>query len=297
MKKFYSASITPLTAKGEVDVDSLEKLLERNLRHGVDGIFFLGSMGEWSQLLDTQKEQLIKAACSLIGDRAEILAGITGTGLAPVLDNLKKLSKYKIHSYVLMLPSLFLCRIEPVEFILKVAAAADRPVYFYHNPIVTGVRLSADELAPVLAHPNIKGLKNSSGDMTLRKELLIKKIEHDFILLEGNEWAIDEALMIGCDGVLVGLGALGSKLIKNICRAFDAGNYDQARQLQLDLIRIFHGVYGKDFSTVWRGQKYALKKMGIIASDYTPIQSEKVLTSVRKKEIEQCLEKYQSLLD
>jgi dihydrodipicolinate synthase/N-acetylneuraminate lyase len=48
MKKIYSANVTPLTENGEVDRESLARLLERNLAQGIDGFFFLGSMEEWA---------------------------------------------------------------------------------------------------------------------------------------------------------------------------------------------------------------------------------------------------------
>ena len=66
--------------------------------------------------------------------------------------------------------------------------------------------------------------------------------------------------------------------------------------LQHDLIKVFWGVYGKDLSTVWLGQKYALEKLGIFSTHKTLIQDESALTEQRKKEIENCLEEYKAFL-
>jgi 4-hydroxy-tetrahydrodipicolinate synthase len=297
MKKIYSASMTPLTEEGAIDIESLERMLERNIRHGIDGFFFLGTMGEWTQFDDSQKDTLIKEACRIIGKRAEVLAAISATSLNGSMANMDKLSKYDISAYVITLPPPAYSQVNHLEFIKTLADRADRPVYFYYLPGISGKNFTYAEFKQILSHPKIKGIKNSSGSMNTRKELLMLKKEVDFNLFEGHEWAVDEALMVGCDGALVGMAPLGSNIFRSIARAVDKGDFEKAMKLQHDLVRIFWGVYGKDLSTVWIGQKYALQKLGIFSTHKTFIQSESALTPQRIKELEKCLEEYGPLLD
>jgi hypothetical protein len=63
------------------------------------------------------------------------------------------------------------------------------------------------------------------------------------------------------------------------------------------LIRIFHGVYGKNIGNVWNGQKYGLHKLGLITSPYTFAQDMESLTEEAKRRIEKCLETYKAELD
>lgn len=297
MKKIYSASMTPLTEEGKIDIKSLERMLERNIRHGVDGFFLLGTMGEWTQFDDSQKDTLIKEGCRIIGKRAEILAAISATSLNGSLANMDKLSKSDVSAYVITLPPPAYSQVNQIEFIKTLADRSDRPVYFYYLPGISGKNFSYDEFREILSHPKIKGIKNSSGSMNTRKDLLMLKQKAEFNLFEGHEWAVDEALMIGCDGALVGMAPLGSNIFKTIARAVDSRDFEKAIRLQHDLVRIFWGVYGKDLSTVWLGQKYALKKLGIFSTHKTFIQSEGALTPQRIKEIDKCLEEYKELLD
>jgi 4-hydroxy-tetrahydrodipicolinate synthase len=297
MKKIYSASMTPLTEEGAIDVKSLERMLERNIRHGIDGFFFLGTMGEWTQFDDAQKDTLISAGCKIIGKRAEILAGISATSLNGAKANMDKLSKYDVSAFVITLPPPAYSSVNHLEFIKTLADRSDRPVYFYYLPGLAGRNFSYDEFKEILSHPKIKGIKNSSGSMNTRKELIMLKQEADFTLFEGHEWAVEEALMTGCDGALVGMAPLGSNIFKFISRAVDKGDFEKAIKLQHDLVKIFWGVYGKDLSTVWIGQKYALKKLGIFSTHKTFIQSESALTPQRIKEIDKCLEEYKSIID
>jgi len=297
MKKIYSAIITPLTENGDIDIKSLERMIERNLKHGLDGFFFLGSMGEWSQFTDENRDKLIKEACRIIGDKADILAALSSTSLIGTLENMKKLSKYAVKSFVITIPPKPLSFIDPIDFISEVAGKSDRSVYFYYLPGVIGRSFSYDEFEKILSHPKIIGIKNSSGQMRTRKELLMLRRKHDFKLFEGDEWAVDEALMMGCDGALVGLGTLASKPLKAIAAAVDAGDYPKAMEIQEDLVRVFWGIYGKELQNVWIGQKYALEKLGIFSTHKTLIQNEKTLTPQRKTEIEKCLSEYKDFLD
>lgn len=296
MKKIYSAVITPLDGKGNIDVGSLERMLERNLRHGVDGFFFLGSMGEWSQFSDEAKDALIREACRIIGGKADILAAVSSTSFGGTIENMKKLADYDVSSFVITVPPRPFNFREHLKFILDAADSSDRNVYFYYLPSASGRFFSYEEFEKIVSHPRIVGVKNSSGMMSKRKELLMLKARNDFNLFEGDEWAVDEALIMGCDGALVGMGALASKPLKAIAAAVDAGDYVKAMSLQHDLIKVFWGIYGKDLSTVWLGQKYALERLGIFSTHKTLIQDENALTEQRKKEIDNCLEEYKNFL-
>lgn len=297
MKKVYSAAITPLNENGSIDIKSLERMLERNLRHGVDGFFFLGSMGEWHQFNDEEKSVLIAEASRIIGKRAEVLAAVSATSLNVSLKNMEKLSKHNPAAFVVTIPPPAYSGINHVDFVTEVADKAEKPVYFYYLPQLSGKNLSYDELKTILAHPNIKGIKNSSGSMNTRKELLMLKKSQDFKLFEGHEWAVDEAMILGCDGILVGMASLGSKIFKALAAAVDAKDFEEAMKLQYDLVNIFWGVYGRDLSTVWIGQKYALEKLGIFSNHKTLVQAESALSAQRIKEIDECLAKYRELLD
>lgn len=297
-KKVYSASITPLTADGDLDISGLTKIFDRNIRHGIDGIFILGSMGEWNQFADGFRDRMIAECVKVVAGRVELLVGITAASTARALENLRRASAYAFDSYVFMLPPASSVS-DPVRTIRAVLEAADRPVYYYHCPPNNGINLSLSQFEAIMTHPNLKGIKNSASNMWLRRELILLKEEKRLkpILLEGQEWAADEALMVGYDGMLCGMGALASKIMVGIAEAASKGDVVKAVQLQNRLIQLFHGVYGLNLETVWVGQKYALKHLGLCASEMTMAQEMETLTVSRKREIEACIEMFRVELD
>ena len=298
MKKAISATVTPLLEDGSLDKAGLQKIFERNIRHGLDGIFILGSMGEWGSFSDGFKEEFVAESARITAGKIDLLVGVNATSLPLSLENMKRYSKYKFDSYVFMLPART-SSLDPVKSVLTVLDKADRPVFFYYCPPNNNVNFSLKDFETVMAHPNLKGIKNSSSNMWLRRELLLLKREKGFktLLMEGQEWAVDEALMAGMDGMVCGMGALCSKLMVAIARAADREDYKEAVRLQNRFIEIFHGVYGIDLANVWNGQKYALMKLGLCASAYTIAQEMDSLTPAAMARVEKCIARFKEDLD
>jgi len=298
MKKVISASVTPLLENGSLDKLGLVNILERNIRHGIDGVFMFGSMGEWGSFDDDFKMEAVAMATECVNKRLELLVGINSTSLGMSLKLMEKLKKYDFDAFVFMLPGKS-CALDPVRQILKVLDNADRPVYYYHCPPNNGINLSILQFARIMKHPNLKGIKNSSSQMVLRRELMLLRedIGAKTLFFEGQEWSADEALLIGLDGVICGMGALCSKMIKKIAVCVEAGDLTNAVKAQEDLIRVFHGVYGPNIENVWNGQKYALYRLGLIASPLTFAQEMDTLTPEVKERIDACLDEYKEAID
>ena len=159
MKKTISATVTPLMQDGSLDKAGLKKIYERNIRHGLDGIFILGSMGEWGSFSDAFKEEFVAESAELTAGKIDLLVGINATSLPLSLENMKRYSQYKFDSYVFMLPART-SSLNPVKSVLTVLDKADRPVYFYYCPPNNNINFSLDDFAAIMAHPNLKGIKN-----------------------------------------------------------------------------------------------------------------------------------------
>ena len=293
-----SASVTPLLADGALDREGLRNILNRNIRHGIDGVFLFGSMGEWGSFSETFKAEAVEFASACIAHRMDLLVGINATSLPLSLEIMKSYRKYDFDAYVFMPPGKT-SKLDPVKSVLAILDAADRPVYLYHCPPNNGINFTLDQFEQIMRHPNLRGIKNSSSNMWLRRELLLMRTEKGLktLFFEGQEWAADEALIAGYDGMICGMGALCSKMMRKLADCVDSGDIAGAVKAQNNMIRVFHGVYGKDLSTVQTGLKYALVKLGLIASPFTFVQEMDSLTDEAKKRIELCLEEFKEELD
>ena len=297
-KLAITATVTPLFEDGSLDGRGLCNLIDRAARHKLDGMFLFGTMGEWGSLSDAVKQEGVELACEHAGGKLELLVGINATSLPLSLELMKSYRKYDFSAYVFMPPgkTSFL---DPVKSVLTVLDAADRPVYLYHCPPSNGVNFTLKEFETMMRHPNLKGIKNSSSNMYMRRELLMMREDTGLktLFFEGQEWAADEALMAGYNGMICGMGAVCSKLMRKLADCADNGDIPGAVAAQNRMIRIFHGVYGPNIENCWNGQKYALVKMGLIATPYTRAQEMSSLTEEAKRRIEKCLEDFKADLD
>ena len=189
--------------------------------------------------------------------------------------------------------------LDPVKSVLAVLDAADRPVYLYYCPPNNNINFTLDQFETVMRHPNLKGIKNSASNMWLRRELLLMRAEKGLktLFFEGQEWAADEALIAGYDGMICGMGALCSKMMRKLADCVDRGDIAGAVAAQNNMIRVFHGVYGLNIQNCWNGQKYALVKLGLIETPMTFAQEMSSLTEAAKARVEKCLEEYKTELD
>lgn len=297
-KQVVSATVTPLMEDGTLDKRGLCNLIDRGARHGLDGMFLFGSMGEWGGLSDALKQEGVELASSYVKNRFDLLVGINATSMPLSLDLMKRYRQYEFAAYVFMPPG-STSRLDPVKSVLTVLDAADRPVYLYHCPPVNGVNFSLKDFETMMRHPNLKGIKNSSSNMYLRRELLLLRMDLGLktLFFEGQEWAADEALTVGCDGMICGMGAVCSKMMRRIADCVDSHDIAGAVATQNRMIRVFHGVYGPNVENCWNGQKYALVKMGLIATPYTRAQEMSSLTDAAKARIEKCLDEFKTDLD
>lgn len=292
-KKVVSATVTPLMEDGGLDRQGLCNLIDRGAEHGLDGMFLFGSMGEWGGLSAATKEEGVELASARVGGRFELLVGINATSLPLSLALMKDYAKYDFSAYVFMPPGRT-SSLDPVKSVLTVLDKADRPVYLYHCPPANNINFSLKDFETMMRHPNLKGIKNSSSNMYLRRELLLMRREKGFktLFFEGQEWAADEALIAGCDGMICGMGAVCSKLMRKLADCVDAGDFAGAVAVQNRMIQIFHGVYGPNIENCWNGQKYALVKLGLIATPFTFAQEMSSLTDAAKARVEKCLEEF-----
>lgn len=297
-KLVISATVTPLLENRKLDKEGLKNIFNRNIRHGMDGVFLFGSMGEWGSFSDAFKEEAVEFASDVIGKRMQLLVGINGTSVYRSLEIMESYKKYDFDAYVFMPPAKT-SALDPVRSMLKILDAADRPAYLYHCPPNNGINFTLKQFAEMMKHPNLKGIKNSSSNMWLRREMLLMREEQGFktLFFEGQEWAADEALFAGYDGMICGMGALCSKMMKKLAVCADNGDIKGATAAQNNMIRLFHGIYGMDIENCWNGQKYALHKLGLISTPLTLAQEMDSLTDMAKARIEKCLADMKDELD
>ncbi|OHB55060.1 MAG: hypothetical protein A2Y12_10455 [Planctomycetes bacterium GWF2_42_9] len=262
---------TPLLANEDVDVHSLKKLIDYVISQGANGIFVLGNMGEGPALLDSQKLTAVKTAVEHTNKRVPVLAGIAEVSPRRMIELGKKLKDFAPDYLVATAP--FYYRFPHPDSLYgsleKICHELDYPMVFYHCPGATGNKVSLDTMLKIMQIPQMKAVKDSSGDIYLFAELLRRCPDKDSRtcrILQGDEFVYDLSLLMGADGVITGGGTVFVDTLVELYRAAVIEK-DQLKafKLQQQFRKQMDDMLGPDLLTDWMyAIKSQLKSKGLI---------------------------------
>jgi 4-hydroxy-tetrahydrodipicolinate synthase len=266
--------VTPLTPQGDIDVKSLEAVVERQLDAGVDGIFTLGSSGEGIYLRDGDRRTVVDVVTGCVSRSVPVFAGAVEATTHRVIEQARWLERAGVDVLVVTAP--FYANVtaaETVRHFKLVAAASSLPVFAYDIPANVGRKLHAHTTTELLDDHTLAGLKDSSGDVAQFAEVIaILGPGRTASILTGADTGALDALDAGADGIVPGVGNIEPRLFVELIARFRAGDRVACQDLQAsitELTEVFgvgqrHGI-GRHASELG-GLKAALHHAGVITS-------------------------------
>ncbi|ULN36149.1 dihydrodipicolinate synthase family protein [Mycolicibacterium smegmatis] len=231
---------TPLTADGDVDTASLERLCGFLLDAGVDGLFVCGSSGEVALLSDAQRAKAIQVAAGAASGQVPVLGGIIDTGTARVVDHALAAQKAGADAVVATPPFYVAPHAdEVIRHYRLIAAAVDVPVVAYDIPSATHSPLTRSVVAQLAGEKTVAALKDSSGDLDGFRAHLAANADTGLRVFTGSETMTDVALNLGAHGAVPGLANVDPHGYVRIRQAARAGDWATAASEQERLRRIF----------------------------------------------------------
>lgn len=282
---------TPLTAAGEPDVACLRRLVAYLLDSGVHGIFANGSMGAFALMTDRQQALVIETVVTAVQGRVPVLAGVSDTGTARVLEKIRHYEQLGPDALVALPPFFFPCsQPELIAFYEEIAGAAAKPIVLYDNPRLARNALASATIAQLAQHPNVCGVKLSAADPQQWQELLHGGLDRGrFALICGAGRVTSLALRLGFDGITEGLHNLVPSLAVALYDAALQDDTTKADQLQQQINRCFE-IF--DIAGGWRGLEVALRDRGL-ASHAAPRPHNQPLDAALQARILDVLEREQ----
>ncbi len=228
---------TPLHDGEELDVPALRRLIER-LVPDVDAFFLLGSSGEGATLRDRVRSALVDRAAEIVGGRRPVWVGIGEAGTERAIDNARRYVSVGVDAFVACGPYYFGAATQS-ELALhhqRIADGVGAPLFLYNIPQLTGLPLDARTVAPLSVHPNVVGIKDSSGDFIAFQEFLALRGER-FAVYQGREDLAAVSMWLGGTGIVSALADVGPHLLRALLEAVEAGDDEAAFRLQRDVTR------------------------------------------------------------
>lgn len=233
-----SAIITPLQKDETLHEKELRAQINRQIEAGVSAIFCLGTNGEFYAFTEEEKKQIIEVTVDEVNKRVPVFAG-TGCTTTKETIALTKFAKSGGVSAVSVIAPYFagISQEGLYQHFTNVADSCDIPNILYNIPARTGVNIDYKTVVRLQEHPNIIGIKDSSGSFlnTLR---YIEETKEDFTVLSGNDALILWTLAAGGQGGISGLTNIIPDTMVGIYNHFVNGNWEEARRLQTGINKI-----------------------------------------------------------
>ena len=225
--------VTPFDAAGAIRYDAFERNIEKYVQAGIEGYLVLGSNGESVYLEHSEKLKLIESARRRIPSSMTLLAGTGMESTRATIELTKEAADRGVDGVLVKNPFYFKNQMTFDVYVAHYTAVADSspvPVVIYNVPGFTGVPLESRLVIELSKHPNIRGLKDSSGDVKLISEVVWNT--DNFAVLAGSAPTLFPAMAAGARGGIVAIACAAPKAMLLLYRAFAAGDYKKAGVIQ-----------------------------------------------------------------
>lgn len=235
----FPALTTPYSSDGSVSIADLRHNIQQYNRIGLAGYVVMGSTGESVLLSKSEMEAVLVAVKETAAEGKKLVAGTGAESTSETIERTKRAAQLGYDAALVKTPYYYKPVYKPEVYIAhyrRVADASPIPVLLYSVPQFTGVALEPPEVLALAEHPNIIGIKESSGNVQRVAEI-IAGAPSDFQVLVGSAATIYPSLAIGACGAILALGsALPDKCV-DLYELFREGKLEKARELQEIILR------------------------------------------------------------
>ncbi len=258
---------TPFNRQCEVAYPQLAENLARWNDYDLAGYVVLGSNGEAVYLDAQEKLRVLEVARQAIPRNKLLIAGTGCESTRETLALTRQAADVGANAALVITPHFFEMTPDAlVRYFQAVAEASPIPVIVYNVPKFTHVDMSAATLARVAQHPNIIGVKDSSGDVAKLSDV-VRLAGASFQVLVGTASVLLAGLTMGAVGGVVALGNVAPQQSIDIFRLFQAGKMDEAAELQRRMLPVNAAVTTR-FGVA--GLKAALDMLGYYGGPVRP---------------------------
>jgi 4-hydroxy-2-oxoglutarate aldolase len=234
----FPALTTPFAADGSVSVEALKHNIARYNDTGLAGFTVIGSTGE-SVLLSRKEIDTVWATVKeAAAPGKKLIAGTGAESTAETVERTKRAAEFGYHAALVKTPYYYKPAYKSENYVAhyrKVADASPIPVLLYSVPQFTGVSLEAAEVAALSQHPNIIGIKESSGHVQRIAEM-VEAAPRSFQVMTGSASMLFPSMAVGACGAILALASALPEMCVAMYDAVQSGDMRKARELETHLL-------------------------------------------------------------
>ena len=258
-----TAMVTPFKPDGSVDFEALAALTARQVAAGVDFLVPLGTTGETPALSPEEKVEVFKTVRANAGG-LPLMPGVGANNLPGTIANIRLMEPLAPEALLVVVPFYN----KPTqqgqyEYFKAVASETSLPVIIYNVPGRTGANMLPDTVIRLAEDvPNIKGIKEASGNYSQVSEIL-RCAPKDFTVLSGDDDMTFAFMATGAHGVISVASNIAPKEVSAMVHALMKDDIPSARALHHKLVPLFKACFVESNPVP---AKAALAQMGLMGA-------------------------------
>lgn len=197
----YTALVTPFY-KGQVDFESLGKIVDHQLKNGIAGFIVNGTTAESPTLKEEEAFELLAFVKERAGNKARVIFGSGSNSTEKTVKLSQKAEKAGAEGLLVVVPYYN----KPpqrglVEHYKAVAGSVNLPVLLYNVPGRTVTSLTVESVAELAKIKNIVGIKEATGNLDFGKQI-IEATGRDFVVTSGDDETALQLKTLGGQGII-----------------------------------------------------------------------------------------------
>ena len=230
------ALVTPFKQDGQIDFDTLARIVEDLIAGSVDFLCVLGTTAETPTLTSDERLKVTKFVIKQVNGRIPIMVGCSSNCTAVAVEQIKQYQLDGIDGILSAVPFYNKPSQEGVyRHFAEIAKASSKPIILYNVPGRTGINMTAQTTLRIAREfKNVIGVKEASGKMDQIKEIINNAPEH-FKVIVGDDSLAMEAIQNGSVGVISVIGNAIPKTFGKLVHLSMEGKFNEASAIQQQL--------------------------------------------------------------
>ncbi len=260
----FTALVTPFK-NDKIDYESLEKIIEMQIKNGVDGLIPMGTTGESPTVSYEEHKEIIKRVVRIVKGRVKVVAGTGSNSTREAMYLSKAAEEFGVDGVLLVNPYYN----KPpqrglVAHFESVAKSISIPVIVYNIASRTGINFQPEFIRELVDRAeNVVAIKEASGDIAQMMRI-IELCGERLTLLSGDDNLLLPVLSIGGKGIISVISNVFPADVKSVITLFNAGKYDESRNAFYRLLPLCRAMF---YETNPIPVKAAMEMMGWCSSE------------------------------
>ncbi len=237
-----TAIVTPFNEHG-VDYDQLRKNIDFQFENGTSAIVVCGTTGENATVTRNEYEELVRFAIRANNSRMKVIVGVGSNNTDTALKNAEN-ARFAGADGILMVTPYYNKSTQKglVEHFTYVADRVDIPMILYNVPSRTGIGIAPETYKELAAHPNIVGVKEASGNLSLVGEI-VSRCGNDLYIWSGNDDNTVPMMALGALGVISVASNIVPGVVSKLCQLCLDGSFKDATELYAKYAKLFSALF------------------------------------------------------